>query len=103
MYAIRSYYAQEEWIGKTVFEVIPGTSKDHDQISVETMKSGKINRVERPYEARGKTGWMETVQIPLVSEEGLVEGVVGLSLDISERKKKEEDVRKRNIGRNNFV
>jgi len=96
--ADRTGISQEEWIGKTVFEVIPGTSKDHDQISVETMKSGKINRVERPYEARGKTGWMETVQIPLVSEEGLVEGVVGLSLDITERKKKEEEVRNRNVG-----
>jgi PAS domain S-box-containing protein len=91
--ADRTGIAQEEWIGKTVFEVIPGTSKDHDQVSVETMKSGKINRAERPYEVRGKSGWMETVQIPLVSDDGLVEGVVGLSLDISDRRKKEEDVR----------
>ncbi len=95
--ADRTGIAQEEWIGKTVFEVIPGTSKDHDQTSVETMKSGKINRVERPYEARGKSGWMETVQIPLVSDDGLVEGVVGLSLDISDRKKKEEDIRNQSV------
>ena len=91
--ADRTGIPQEEWIGKTVFEVIPDTSKDHDQASVETMKSGKRNRVERPYEARGKSGWMETIQIPLVSDDGLVEGVVGLSIDISDRKKQEEDIR----------
>ena len=96
--ADRTGIPQEEWVGKTVFEVIPGTSKDHDQVSVETMKSGKLNRVERPYEARGKSGWMETVQIPLVSDDGLVEGVVGLSFDISDRKKKEEEIRNRSAG-----
>ena len=91
--ADRTGIPQEEWVGKTVFEVIPGTPKDHDQTSVETMKSVKLNRVERPYEAQGKSGWMETIQIPLVSDDGLVEGVVGLSFDISDRKRKEEDIR----------
>jgi PAS domain S-box-containing protein len=91
--ADRTGIPQEEWTGKTIFEVIPNTAKDHDQVSVETMKSGKRKRVERPYETHGKKGWMETIQIPLVSEDGLVEGIVGLSIDISDRKKNEEDMR----------
>ncbi len=89
--ADRTGIAQEEWVGKTIFEVMPGTPRDHDQTAINTMKTSKGNRTERPYEARGKSGWMETIQIPLVSDEGLVEGVVGLSLDISERKKKEQE------------
>ncbi|VGO11610.1 hypothetical protein PDESU_00155 [Pontiella desulfatans] len=89
--ADRTGIPQEEWIGKTIFEVMPATPRDHDQSAIDTMKSGKLFRSERPYEARAKSGWMETVQIPLVSTEGLVEGVVGLSLDVSERKKKEEE------------
>ena len=91
--ADRTGIPQEEWIGKTIYEVIPGTPREHDQIAIDTMKSGKMNRVERTFEARGKNGWMETVQIPLVSDEGLVEGVVGISLDISDRKKKEDEIR----------
>jgi PAS domain S-box-containing protein len=91
--ADRTGIPQEEWVGKTIFEVMPATPRDHDQTAIETMKSSTLCRIERPYEARGKSGWMETVQIPLVSDEGLVEGVVGLSLEISERKKKEEEAR----------
>jgi len=93
--ADRTGISQEEWIGKTIFEVMPATTRDHDQQAVETMKSGKLNRTERPFEARGKSGWMETVQIPLVSDEGLVEGVVGLSLDITDRKSREQVARQK--------
>lgn len=90
--ADRTGIPQEDWIGKTIFEVMPGTAKDQDQKAIETMKSGKLSRTERRYEAKGKSGWMETVQVPLVSKEGLVEGVIGLSIDISERRLKEEEV-----------
>ncbi len=93
--ADRTGISQEEWIGKTIHEVIPGTSRDHDQRAIDTMKSGKLNRIERPYEARGKSGWMETVQIPLVSDDGLVEGVVALSFEISDRKNKEAVARQK--------
>lgn len=91
--ADRTSIPQEDWIGKTVFEVMPATPRDHDKSGIEVMKRNKIARTERPYEAQGKNGWMETIQIPLVSKEGLVEGVVGLSFEISERKKKEEEAR----------
>jgi PAS domain S-box-containing protein len=91
--AERTGIPQEEWIGKTIFEVMPATPRDHDKSGIEVMKNNKVTRTERPYETRGKSGWMETIQIPLVSNEGLVEGVVGLSLEISERKKKEEEAR----------
>lgn len=89
--ADRTGIPQEDWIGKTTLEVLPATARDHDKNAIEVMKNKKMARTERPYEARGKSGWMETIQIPLISGEGLVEGVVGLSLEVSERKKKEED------------
>ncbi len=89
--ADRTGIPKEEWIGKTIYEVIPGTSHSHDHQTIETMKSGKLTKNERHYEVRGKSGWMETVQIPLVSNEGVVEGVAGLSIDITARKQREED------------
>jgi PAS domain S-box-containing protein len=85
----RTGIPQEEWIGKTIFEIMPATPRDHDRNAVDVMKTAKLSRCEQPYEARGKSGWMETIQIPLVSKDGLVEGVVGLSFEISERKKQE--------------
>ncbi len=93
--ADRTGIAQEEWIGKTINEVIPGTKREHDQLAVEAMKSKKLMRAERPYDVRGKAGWMETLQIPLVSDEGLVEGVIGLSLDVTDRKNVEQIARQK--------
>ena len=90
--ADRTGIAQEEWLGKTIFEVIPATPREHDQLAIQAMKSGQLQRHERKYDVKGKKGWMENVQIPLVSDEGLVEGVVSLSLEITDRKKREEEI-----------
>jgi PAS domain S-box-containing protein len=79
------------WIGKTIHEVMPEAARDHDQPAIEAMKSGKLICSERPYEASDSSGWQETLQMPLVSEDGLVEGVVGLSLEITDRKNKESE------------
>ncbi|WP_372797107.1 PAS domain-containing protein [Pontiella sp.] len=89
--ADRTGIAQEEWLGKTIFEILPGTPREHDQLAIEAMKSGRLQRCERHYEVKGRKGWMENLQIPLVSTEGLVEGVVSLSLDITDRKKHVEE------------
>jgi PAS domain S-box-containing protein len=85
----RTGIPQEDWLGKTIYEVMPATPRDHDQLAIEAMKAGKLLRCERTYEAKGKKGWMENLQIPLVSNEGLTEGVVSLSLEISDRKQNE--------------
>jgi PAS domain S-box-containing protein len=89
--ADRTGIPQEDWIGKTIYEIMPATPREHDQLAIEAMKAGKLLRCERTYEARGKKGWMENLQIPLVSNEGLTEGVVSLSLEISDRKQKENE------------
>lgn len=91
--AERTGIPQEKWIGKTIFEVMPATPRDHDKSAINVMKTGKLSREERSYETRKKSGWMESIQIPLVSDDGLVEGMVGLSFEISDRKKKEDATR----------
>ena len=90
MLADRTGIPQEEWIGKTIFEIIPATPREHDKLAIEAMKSGRFMRCERTYEAQGKKGWMENHQAPLISDDGLIEGVISLSLEISDRKKNEE-------------
>jgi PAS domain S-box-containing protein len=92
----RTGIPKKEWLGKTIFEILPATPKDHDISAVETMKTGKITRAERPFDVNGKSGWMETIQKPLVSENGLVEGVISMSLDISGKTGKLHDAREKN-------
>ena len=89
--ADRTGIPQEEWLGKTIFEVMPATPREHDHLAIEAMKAGTLVRCERTYETQGKKGWMENHQAPLVSDDGLVEGVISLSLEISDRKKNEEE------------
>jgi PAS domain S-box-containing protein len=93
--AERTGIPQEDWIGKTIFEVMPATPREHDKSAIEVMKNSQMTRIECPFELHGKPGWMETILSPLVSDEELVEGVVGLSVDMSTRKKREEQVSQR--------
>ncbi|MEN7973519.1 MAG: PAS domain S-box protein [Verrucomicrobiota bacterium] len=92
--ADRAGIAKENWIGKTISEVIPGTPRDHDKDTINVMKTGKPSRKEHPYKTRNESGWMETILAPLSSEEGLVEGMVGLSFETSERREKKEEAKR---------
>lgn len=89
--AERTGIPAEDWIGKTIFEVLPATPRTHDRDAVEAMRSRKIARSESSFEIHGQTGWLETVHAPLVSEDELVDGIVAYSLDITERKQREEE------------
>jgi PAS domain S-box-containing protein len=86
----------EDWIGKTIFEVIPGTPREADASCINVMKKQQQSTTVTPLELKGKTVWMESIQIPLISEEGVVEGVVGMSIDVTERKTKEEKLERLN-------
>jgi len=88
---------QNEWIGKTLSEIMPGTPKDADKVSISTMKTKKLHRTAQRFETEKMSGWTETVQIPLMSKEGLVEGAIGLTIDITEHKKQEDEARKNRI------
>ena len=86
---------QKEWVGKTISEIMPGTSKDADKASISTMKTKKLHRTEQRLETKKMSGWTETVQIPLISKEGLVEGAIGLTYDITEHKKQVNEASKK--------
>jgi PAS domain S-box-containing protein len=89
----RTGIPQKKWLGKTKSELFPSTPAGDDQSTINTMKSGKPHRTETLHKNQGKPEWTESIQIPLVSEGGLVEGVVDLTLEISDRKNREEQVR----------
>ena len=93
--ADRTGIPPEDWIGKTIFEIMPDTPRNYDKSAIEVMKSGKPYRSERTYETPEKNGWIESIQIPFISNEGLVEGVVELSTDITDLKGKELDAQQK--------
>ncbi|MDZ8119934.1 PAS domain-containing protein [Pontiella agarivorans] len=89
--AERTGISQEEWVGKTIYEIMPGAPRDYDVLAIKAMKTGTLQRCERQFNAQGQKGWMENNQIPLVSKDGLVEGVISLSFSITDHKNREED------------
>lgn len=75
----------EDWIGKTVFEVLPATPRNFNKNSIEVMKTGKMSRTVAPYDTPDGTGWTEAFEIPMTGSEGLIEGALSLSLEVTDR------------------
>jgi PAS domain S-box-containing protein len=57
--------------------------------------TGKPLRVENPARFRDHDGWQDTHLIPIKNDDGHVVAVMGISRDITERKRAEESLRKR--------
>ena len=75
----------DDWMGKTVFEVLPAAPRDINKTSIEAMKTGKLSRTVNTRTDSGRQEWVETLEAPLVSADGVVEGVVGISMDVTDR------------------
>jgi len=91
---------KEEIIGKTALELSPA-EKDYWKDDQEVMKSGqpKYNIME-PAETPGGTLWFQTDKIPYKDSEGNTIGIIGFSIDITERKRAEDALR---IERDNLI
>jgi len=86
-----------EIIGKTDFD-LPWSeteARDYRADDYEVMENGKskLHIVEMQHQVDGRVAWFDTSKIPLRESGGLVIGVIGVSNDISERIKVEENLR----------
>ena len=86
-----------EIIGKTDFD-LPWSEtevRDYRADDYEVMENGKskLHIVEMQHQVDGRVAWFDTSKIPLRESGGLVIGVIGVSNDISERVKVEENLR----------
>ncbi|RZN37186.1 MAG: PAS domain S-box protein [Methanophagales archaeon ANME-1-THS] len=87
--------SEEDWIGKTVFEVLPNLAERYHRDDMEVIASGQPKRyIIEPFETPEGIRWAQTDKIPYRDLKGDVIGIIGLSIDITERKHAEEALRK---------
>ena len=85
--------APEEVVGKTDFDFFV---EEHARAAYEdeqrVMKTGVplVDKEECETYTDGSQTWLSTTKVPILDEEGHVTGLVGISRDISERKRAEE-------------
>ncbi|KKK65565.1 hypothetical protein LCGC14_2972860, partial [marine sediment metagenome] len=87
--------SKEELRGKSLFELYsePEAQAYWDD-DLEVIKGGKpkLNIVE-PWDTKEGRKWVLTSKIPFVNEEGIITGIIGISNDITEQKKMEDEIR----------
>jgi PAS domain S-box-containing protein len=90
----------EELKGKTVYDFYPREmaelfAKDEQEV----MHSGKVllNREERTRDAEGHAAWVATTKVPYADAHGQILGLVGITRDITERKRAEEELQEKNL------
>jgi len=83
--------------GKDAYDLFPKEQAEKFHIDdKEVMESGKpmMNIEEKFTDAEGKTRWASTSKVPYFDEKGKVAGMVGITIDITERKRAEEEIEK---------
>jgi len=90
---------KEDIIGKTTFDLFPeDQARKFREDDLEVISSGipKLNIEESADFPSGKT-WFITSKVPQFNEEGKSIGVIGLAIDITERKKAEQKLEESGI------
>lgn len=87
---------KEELKGKSMFDLY---SEEEAQAywadDLEVIKSGKPKlNIEEPWDTHKGRAWLRTSRIPFENEEGEIIGIIGFSIDITERKKAEKSLQK---------
>lgn len=83
-------YAVEEMIGKTILEITGDRSlhKQYQASNQVVMHSGQTKTIieEEIVDLTGQRRWYQTLIRPFVDRDGQVQGIIGASVDVSDRK-----------------
>jgi len=85
--------SEEETIGKSVADYFdPKLAKTYSDDDEKVLQTGKpvTNREEKVYTQNMKERWLLTTKVPLLDKNNQTIGIVGISRDITDRKKNEE-------------
>lgn len=86
----------QDAIGRTLFESLPKEMAERYRANdLQVFKSGEalVNREERVVDSAGNVHWLLTTKVPLRDKANKVIGLVGISRDITERKRIETALR----------
>jgi PAS domain S-box-containing protein len=94
----RLFHVNREWlIGKTCYDLMPGDIADiccgHDQI---VLTKGISKKFDEYYLVNGNQRSFSSIKFPLRDKSGTVYGVAGISIDVTERKRKEKELTEAN-------
>lgn len=84
---------KEQLEGKSLFDIYPKETAQayyDDDLQVIQSKQAKLN-IEEPWETGSETRWISTSKIPYFDESGEIIGVIGVSIDITEKRKLQGD------------
>jgi diguanylate cyclase (GGDEF)-like protein/PAS domain S-box-containing protein len=84
-----------ELIGKTDLDAWPRElAEKYRADDEEVMQSGRLKRIEEQLASPGgPVRWIETIKTPIYNEMGIVVGAAGISRDVTDRKRMEEEIR----------
>ena len=86
--------AKKELVGKTAAEISP--TKDYWEDDKAVMASGEpLRNIIEPIETPEGTRWFQTDKIPYRDRAGNIIGIIGFAVDITERKKAEDDLKEK--------
>ena len=88
-------FSQEQLVGKTDGELLPPELAEDCAKSDEAVaKTLKVVRFEEQYSHGDTKGFLDTIKAPVFDDRGNRVGLVGVSRDITERKKMEDEIRR---------
>jgi PAS domain S-box-containing protein len=86
---------KEETQGKTDMELLPPELAEHcKNQDAEVIRGGKLMRYVEEHAFHGERVFQETIKVPLYAKSGDCTGLVGITRDITELKKAEEEAKK---------
>jgi PAS domain S-box-containing protein len=86
----------EDIAGKTDYELFPAElAEKYVSDDKRIMAAGQLENTEKEYAHEGQTFIVQTVKTPVKDERGETVGILGIFWDITEQKRKEEELRKR--------
>jgi len=84
--------------GRTDYDLFPKElAKKYVEADRNIIKSGKILDVEEKYIVEGRDEWIQTIITPLQDRKGNVTGVLGVFWNITERRRSQDALRRREI------
>jgi PAS domain S-box-containing protein len=86
----------EDITGKTDYEFFPKElAEKYGSEDKGILSTGQLQDIEEEYVHEGQTFMMHTVKTPVKDEKGEAVGILGIFWDITEQKRKEEELRKK--------